>query len=1443
MEPGEIASALGITQDESNISVLQTLSRSIGGKNPGSVLDVVPAEVAQALRNSENIFGRYIIVEKIGEGGMGSVFRAYDTELSRYVALKFIKSQRAEELKAEAKTLASLEHRNIARIYDIGTAHGKGYIAIQLVNGNTLTAANVPSPLPVMMAVCAAVDYAHKRGVIHRDIKPDNIMLDADENVFVMDFGLALSEVEGLASNRPQSTEVVGTPGYMAPEIASGKGQSTQTDVYSLGATLYQLLSGSCPMPISSEMNLESVLEKIRRGEYVPIRKIVTEIPPELEAIVNKSLAQDPEKRYSTAQALADDIRSYMAGYPVSAYGGGPFYSIRKAISRNKKFAAAGIIAAAALAAAIYFSAEKSRVVVEESKQKEELKRKLIEKLRKEFSEKLDYALKFRRAGMVEEVRKLGSSLDACHTELEAAGGLTAESEYMMARYFRAVVNYEKAKQFVEKSLQLNASYAPALYEQTIHASKEYSELYRTARMRLAGDSNAGFHRERDGITAKMVEESEPGLRRIRSTMESAAARIQRDTGLTPAQILCMNGLPDAYVGISQSDAQKQLRARELLEGALKSDATLEESYLGLHELAFTKGDLASAIEWLTKGLAIDKGYEPFYIARAYAHVYLGQAKWNLGQNAEEDMTLALSDAEQATKLFPGSAESHYTLGGTAMNLGVYRMEIGAAGLNAYSESEAALTEAIRLKKDYYDAYCRRANVRGNIMLARSSGNIDAAAVFKAADDDYAHAIAINKGLPEAWGSRAILRTNYADFLCASGSSPLEMFRLAEEDFRVALQIRKDDDFFWMGKAILEMTHANLLMDRGGDAMKFYEEANEDASHALQLVPNSSAYYIYRGNVRYNFGSYLDSCGKNPMKCLNEAEADFLRAQKMGIGYKAWLGIAEVRGAMADYQIRTDSFSSESLEKSEFAASKAIELMPKEYKPWLDRGITRLRRAMSTPSDFADAESDVTEAIRLNKDSADAHGRMGELCSIRGKYLAESGKDPQKDYDRALLEFGIAAGLSPRGGYLRQRANLRLQMADFIDASGGDPTETCERAEEDYLKHLEKNQPNCGILSEIGNVHLKKGNYLHKIRADASPEYVKAAELLERAVKLDSSDSEAWMLLALSHSNLALCHQRAGTLPDDEYSLASRFISKSIEIDERKQIAWYWKGVMEKNRAKYLQSTGQESLETFKQADASFTRSIGLNGSHVPSLTKRAWCRLEIGMKLNSIEILQSAVGDCKYTLKIRPDCADAWIVMGKAELARVQRSSLPDNEFVSTYEQAIGYYTNALQAEPENLDALLDRGGAKMNLAVFRYDRGTDPFEQYVSAEKDFTNAAGVSPENFLCFEGRGTVRRNIAIYLFYSKKDPTDWCKKSEEDYTKLVALASTRASGYFGRGNTRLILAMHLNSRKMDARKAAEDTIADLETARKLDPSLDAQTKPLIDEARKILDSRDF
>jgi len=272
--------------------------------------------------------GRYRVIRKLGTGGMASVYLAEDQELGRRVAIKLLDERHAqdeqfvERFRREAESAAGLSHPNIVSIYDRGEAEGTYYIAMEYLEGTTLKELLIRrGPTPVRVAIdyarqiLQALDFSHRHGIVHRDIKPHNVVVAPDGRVKVTDFGIARSG----SSQMTEAGSIIGTAQYLSPEQAQGKPVHPSSDLYSVGVVLYEMLTGT--VPFTGETALEIAMKHLNSVPEPPSERRppgIGEVPHEFDAVVLRALAKDQHDRYRTAREMDADLARVAQGLPVA---------------------------------------------------------------------------------------------------------------------------------------------------------------------------------------------------------------------------------------------------------------------------------------------------------------------------------------------------------------------------------------------------------------------------------------------------------------------------------------------------------------------------------------------------------------------------------------------------------------------------------------------------------------------------------------------------------------------------------------------------------------------------------------------------------------------------------------------------------------------------------------------------------------------------------------------------------------------------------------------------------------------------------------------------------------------------------------------------------------------------------------------------------------------
>lgn len=356
---------------------------TVTGRGPGflklEAIETAPAAAPADLELPRAIHARYEGITLIGRGGMSTVYKAHDRQLNRDVALKFLHGSEDASLRLlrEARSQARLNHDNVCKVYEIGVEEGRRYIVMQYIAGVPLSELKdrigLEDKLQIVKCVALALHEAHRLGIVHRDVKPSNILVEQLEDQsykpYLTDFGIA-RDLE--AHDQTATGIIAGTPAFMAPEQARGESRTIErrTDVYCLGATLYDVLSGRPPFVGDSPM---AVLQKVLYDEAPPIRKLNLKIPVDIEAVLLRCLEKEQHRRYESARAVSEDLQRFLDGEPVQARRHSVAYALLRKARRNKtRVALASVAIVAALVAAILWVSTR-RAALEQAKLAREL--------------------------------------------------------------------------------------------------------------------------------------------------------------------------------------------------------------------------------------------------------------------------------------------------------------------------------------------------------------------------------------------------------------------------------------------------------------------------------------------------------------------------------------------------------------------------------------------------------------------------------------------------------------------------------------------------------------------------------------------------------------------------------------------------------------------------------------------------------------------------------------------------------------------------------------------------------------------------------------------------------------------------------------------------------------------------------------------------------------
>lgn len=582
-----------------------TYQKPMAGNQPmAAIQEVTKRRQSPDYKN----FGKYLLRQELGRGGMGIVYRAYDPQLRREVAIKTMLAQDdpmlLKRFGREAETMAKLSHPNIVKIYEVGELEGTPYFTMEFIDGQSLSHWLAEKKIPVkraveiMQKIALAIHYAHGKGIIHRDLKPSNIMVDGQGEPKVMDFGLAMD-----SSNKTQlsaSGDTIGTPAYMSPEQALGKRKELdeRSDVYSMGAVLYELLTGSPPFHgPSSQTVLYHVLEK----DPVPPSQISPRIPKEMDSICLKAMAKDKALRYQSAEELADDLERFLHKQPILAAAPGLGYKLHKWLKKNWAVAGGGCMFLLGLACLLFI------VPGSKAGQREH------------------------PAAHPAQVKKEPHPLPKTETRVKHEPGPNTEIQKVQAQLKDAELRIRETELRLKKTDEARQSLAEG---KSHYRRKKTAEAIAAFQKAIELDPDLGdayCNLANVYLDQQRITEAEPLLHKSLLTHKCVMARFN--------------------LGFVYHCQRKYTEALEEYKKALEIDATIGDVYCKMGELYLLMKNLPQATVILEKGLLYHKKCSTI-------HHNLGWAYYCQKKQAQ-----AIEEYQKAIKLKPAWPNPHYELG------------------------------------------------------------------------------------------------------------------------------------------------------------------------------------------------------------------------------------------------------------------------------------------------------------------------------------------------------------------------------------------------------------------------------------------------------------------------------------------------------------------------------------------------------------------------------------------------------------------------------------------------------------------------------------------------------------------------------------------------------------------------------------------------------------
>jgi tetratricopeptide (TPR) repeat protein/predicted Ser/Thr protein kinase len=836
--------------------------------------------------------GKYETAVPLGRGAMGEVFKAFDPALQRFVALKYLRwadGAMADRLLREARLQARVDHELVCKVYEVGVDEGRPFIAMQYIDGRTLEDAaptlSLREKLGVVRDVARAVHAAHETGLIHRDLKPQNILVEprAEGGIkpYVLDFGLARErEAPGLS----ESGTIVGTPAYMAPEQARGEreGLDRRTDVYGLGAVLYRLVSGRPPF----EGGDLDVAMRVAYSDPEPPRRLAPDLPASVEAIVLKCLEKDPGRRYPTARALAEDLERFLAGQPVFARAPGWTRRLAGRLGRNR--AATGVAAVAVVLLAA-LSALALRGRWDERERAAAAMRLGQEAAQIEGGLRQAYLLPLHdtrpeTALVRERMRVIEGELQGLGPRAEGPG------RYALGRAYLALHRYEQAQAELERAWR--AGYQAGEVAQAL--GQALGARYQRALEQVQRIPDRALREARGAHIEKAFR-------------EPAFAYLQKAVG-SPSTPIYIQALANFYAGRDAEAMEKARRAYGEVP-AFYEARVLEGDVLRVQaQRHYSHSEYPQAIAAYESALAVYSG--AVEIARSDALVYgrvcesnlgLHEARTRMGLPAQDAFAAALAACDTALKADPESAEAHATRSAVLWRLGEDPLQGREERIRLLGEARQSADQAIRLDPADPAGYMAKgiaANILADIELEAGK---DPRAQLAEAIASHEAAVRLDPEAVQVYQNLGNGHASLGQYLRQHGEDPRSAFALAVQMYRKATDLSPGYAAGYTNQGIAQKEAALFEVDQGRDPGPLLEQAMASYRKALESNPRYFFAMANLCNATVLMAERELLAGRDPAALLAEGRRTCHAASELNprqaFGIDLFLGHAEVVAA------------------------------------------------------------------------------------------------------------------------------------------------------------------------------------------------------------------------------------------------------------------------------------------------------------------------------------------------------------------------------------------------------------------------------------------------------------------------------------------------------------------------------------------------------------------
>lgn len=1045
---------------------------------------------------------RYQYLGLLGSGGMGQVFEAWDPTLRRRVAIKLLRGEDPDLVRRflrEAQAQARVDHPNVCKVYEVGEVDGRPFIAMQLVAGKPLSRlwseVTVEQKALLLKQVAEALHAAHKLGLVHRDLKPGNIMVEGGEDgslrPYVVDFGLVR---ELGAESLTLDGAAVGTPSFMAPEQAAGETAriDRRTDVYSLGATLYSVLGGQPPFGGSSPVE---VLRKVIDEEPSSLVLAAPGVPADLVTIVMKCLEKDPARRYESARALAEDLGRFLDGDPIEARPASMIYRLGKRVRKNRL--AFGMGAAAVLATLILggmWLAERRAAA-----RRAELAQRFGEQARD-----MEWLLRAEYLSPPHDVRpvrqRLRERIGALEEAIRTVGRpATGPGNLAIGRALFALAEPAAAREHLERAWESGYQTPEVAY----FLGASMGMLYQRELQRVRGLT--GTRARQEQIERAEADLRDPALRMLRI---GAGAE-----GVSPAFVQGLIALHEQRFEDGFARAREVAGGPswsydgEMLAGALFLEAGMHAS-VTRRDLPTRRAMLLDARKQFQAACAKGRSDPAPQIGLCRTNLYLLSGRIFLQmeslEQAEIDDTLASCDA------------------------------------------------ALALDADSLDAMVSRAGIHVVIGGARQQTGDDPTPYLDTAVSDCDRVLARDPAHLTALSFRGYARKQLGYYRAPTDRRGLDDLRAALADYRRGLSLRHDDPGILTNMGDCYVALAGYAPAHGEDVFPVFEEGMTLLEQALAAAPKHRGLAMTLGSLALMKSRYEAEHGVDPIPSATRAVAFYQQGAEGASGPEELRNLALALVDLAQLTLEVGQDPSELVSRALAAVDEAHRINPRYNLPLRVRALARFVRAEHAARTGADprpwlerAHTDLAAALELPPSDPEIWLEQAAFFLLQASSDLEGGRPllrALRDAEGCLRRYRAEGGVSTL--LLKMEGELELARGRATAAAGADPDPHFHTAVEKLAESAGRADARAGELTALAQAHLHRARWLcGKIR-EVAADIAAGLAAAEAAIALNGRHAEAHATRA---ALLVCCPQRGHTRQQREQAAAA--LAQALELN------------------------------------------------------------------------------------------------------------------------------------------------------------------------------------------------------------------------------------------------------------------------------------------------------